>query len=62
MSITPLPNFNQSKSKLRTLWEVANRLVADYESFDKRLTDLENKINSVSSRVDSTIVGIQRNV
>jgi hypothetical protein len=62
MATNAKPVYIQTKGKIRTLWEIASKLVAQYEEFDRRLTELENKVSTLNSRVDSTIAGIDRNV
>jgi hypothetical protein len=47
--------YTQTPSKLRTLWETALQLISQYENFDKKLVDLETKIDEVSLKINSTI-------
>jgi chromosome segregation ATPase len=55
MPIDPKKTFNQTKSKIRTLWEIAMRLIAQYEDFDDRLKDLEKKTSDISKKLTSTV-------
>jgi hypothetical protein len=54
MAIDPKKTYTQTPSKLRFLWEIAKRLIANYENFDRRLTDLEKKASDISSKIKST--------
>jgi hypothetical protein len=49
--------FNQSKSKLRLLWETAFQLIGEYEAFDEKLSSLEDKTKTLSDNLNSTING-----
>jgi len=55
MSIDPKKTFNQTPSKIRRLWEIAMRLIAQYEDFDNRLKDLEKKTSDISKKMTSTV-------
>lgn len=57
MPIDPKKPYSRTKSKLRYMWEIAMRLIASYEDFDSRLTALENKINSISTKLNSMVQG-----
>ena len=55
MVIQPQKSYVQTPSKLRMLWNIAMRLIGNYEDFDRRLTDLEKKFNDFSSKLTSTV-------
>ena len=57
MPIDPKKSYSGTTSKLRYMWEIAMRLIAAYEDFDSRLTSLENKVKSISIKLNSTIQG-----
>jgi len=55
MNTLPKQSYNQTPSKLRTLWDIATQLIASYEDFDRKLTNLEKKIADISAKLTSTI-------
>jgi len=55
MVIAPKQTFNQTPFKVRTLWDIAVQLIADYENFNKRLTLLEAEAASLSIQIQSII-------
>ena len=50
--------YDQTRSKIRVLWETALQLIGQYEDFDRNLTDLENKVQTSSDTLTSTINGV----
>jgi len=54
MVIDNKKTYTQTPSKLRFLWEIAKRLIANYEDFDRRLTELETKMKDNSYKLSST--------
>jgi len=55
MVIAPKQTFNQTPFKVRTLWDIAVQLIADYENFNKRLSLLEAEADSLSIQIQSII-------
>jgi hypothetical protein len=55
MPIEQNKTFSQTPSKLRWLWSIAQRLIGEYEDFDKRLTSLESRFNDFSLKLSSLI-------
>ena len=53
MPIQPKKSFKQTFSKIRILWEIAQRLIGEYEDFDRRLIELENKYKTLSETINS---------
>jgi len=47
--------YSQSPSKIRILWDTALQLVGQYEEFDRKIKELENKISILSKSLNSTI-------
>jgi len=59
MTFIPIKKtYNQTTSKLRNLWNIATRLIGEYENFDNRLTSLEKKVKDLSQKLSSTISGV----
>jgi len=58
MVLAPKQTFERTIKKLRTMWDIAIQLIGDYEDFDKRLTLLEDKIDSLSRQLNSTVNNI----
>lgn len=48
-------NYDQTKNKLHVMWEQANQLIAQYEEYDKRILDLEDKYNQLINSINSTL-------
>lgn len=44
-------SYTQTTSKIRFLWETANRLIGSYEDFNRRLTDIEKKFTDLSYKI-----------
>jgi hypothetical protein len=55
MVTAPKQTFNQTLFKVRTLWDVAIQLIADYENFHKRLSLLEAEADSLSTQIQAII-------
>ena len=53
MVIEPKKAYNQTFSKLRILWNIAQRLIGEYEDYDRRLIELENKYKTLSEQTSS---------
>jgi hypothetical protein len=50
--------YNQTTSKLRKLWDIALQLIGEYEDFDSRLNQLENKVDDLYVQINSIINGL----
>lgn len=57
MPTDPKQTYEQTPSKLRAMWDIAMRLIGEYEQFDNRLTLLESKVSELSKKVSSAIKG-----
>lgn len=51
----PKKTYSQSEGKIRGLWNIARRLIGEYEDFDRRLSALEEKFTQLSRKITSTI-------
>jgi len=47
--------YNQTPSKIRTLWDTAVQLIGLYEDFDRKLTSLDIKFNDLSTKLTASI-------
>jgi hypothetical protein len=55
MVTAPKQTFNQTPFKVRTLWDIAVQLIADYENFHKQLSLLEAEADSLSTQIQAII-------
>jgi hypothetical protein len=55
MIIEPKKTYNQTFSKLRILWNIAQKLIGEYEDYDRRLIELENKYKTLSNKISMDI-------
>jgi hypothetical protein len=54
--------YNQTPSKIRTLWDTALQLVGQYEEFDRKISELDSKISTLSNSINAEIIRRTSNV
>lgn len=48
MTTEPKKTYIQTPSKIQFLWNLANKLIGDYDDFNKRMNLLEEKVNKIT--------------